>query len=70
MTSPLSPPDPLPHCIQCWDWASARRRALAAGNLARVIDLNILLRTHHTWDPVRAYLGGQIGHIPRQPGTP
>ncbi|MFE4666034.1 hypothetical protein ACFRI7_10075 [Streptomyces sp. NPDC056716] len=47
MNFPLPPPQPHPGCTQCANWARTRHQAQAAGDLSRVIDMNVLIRRHH-----------------------
>ncbi|MFE2046794.1 hypothetical protein ACFXAZ_38945 [Streptomyces sp. NPDC059477] len=47
MSFPLPPPQAPLGCAQCANWARTRQQAQAAGDLSRVIDMNVLIRRHH-----------------------
>ncbi|WWM37273.1 hypothetical protein QD712_25980 [Streptomyces acidiscabies] len=52
-------PAPRPGCVQCGDLAEERAQAAKAGDLSRVSDCNVRIRTHDT---------GHAGN-PGNPGT-
>ncbi|MEU9332904.1 hypothetical protein AB0D49_06995 [Streptomyces sp. NPDC048290] len=48
---PLPPVDPPPDCQECVQRAADRDRATAAGDLARAIDMTVLIKRHHPRGP-------------------